>query len=196
MNSTEHIVDAYFRLVRCCFTSPDIKIDKGNNCQFDLLAKNLVSGENYHIEVGVTHIEKWCPTVRSLEDQFKQKFFGYPQTRSGPNTDSSKGKKYTEAIRETYKTYGLDFNDITRVWCCWSVKDSKSPDIELANLFEEITSKEKLKKFKPLQYLSFRDEVLPKLIERVKTSNYDDEILRTFSLLNAFDMQKSKLNLK
>jgi hypothetical protein len=59
-------------------------------------------------------------------------------------------------------------------------------------LFKEIAYKEKFKKLKPLEYLSFRDKVLPKLFEEVKTSNYDDEILRTFSLLNAYDKQKSK----
>jgi hypothetical protein len=40
------------------------------------------------------------------------------------------------------------------------------------------------------QILLFRDEVLPFMLEIIGTSNYDDEILRIFSLLKQYEKQK------
>jgi hypothetical protein len=76
MNAAEHIVDAYFRLCRKCFTLSDLKVESGNNRLFDLLAHDLANGESFHIEVGGTHRPNWCPTITQLEERFEKKFFG------------------------------------------------------------------------------------------------------------------------
>lgn len=70
MNTTEKIVEAYFRLCKNCFTYPDMKVINGNNRQLDLLAYNLMDNSQYHIEVSVTHQENWCPTPEQLVDMF------------------------------------------------------------------------------------------------------------------------------
>ena len=59
MNTPEHIVETYFRLVRRCFTTTDVKIPGGNNRQIDLLAFSPVNKRYYHVETAVTHQLEW-----------------------------------------------------------------------------------------------------------------------------------------
>ena len=53
----------------------DIKVINGNNRQTDLLAYNPKTTEQYHVEVSVTHREKWCPTPIELIAEFDKKYF-------------------------------------------------------------------------------------------------------------------------
>jgi len=94
MNTTEKIVESYFRLCRDCFTIADLKVRKGNNRQIDLLAVNLKTEDQYHVEVSVTHCVNWCPDMEKLRSEFDKKYFGAPTEREGKNTDYAKGKNY------------------------------------------------------------------------------------------------------
>jgi hypothetical protein len=55
MNTTEKIVESYFRLWQGYSTIADTKVINGNNSQIDLLAVNLKTNEQYQVEVSVTH---------------------------------------------------------------------------------------------------------------------------------------------
>lgn len=184
MNTTEKIVEAYFRLCRGCFTMADLKVPHGNNRQIDLLACNLTSGDQYHVEVSVTHQENWCPTAAELLSDFDKKFFGVPAKREGPNTDHSLGKTYARQILDAYRSVGIDPEHIRRVWVCWTVDDPEN----LPQALSEYASKRGLRATS-VEVLSFRDVLLPALMESVSTSNYDDDALRTQSLLRQFEKQ-------
>lgn len=41
--------------------------------------------------------------------------------------------------------------------------------------------------------LSFRDQILPELFKKISTSHYEDEVLRTLSLLRQYELQVQKL---
>src|SRR5579862_7218882 len=126
MNAAEHIVESYFRLKRGCFTITDRKVSKGNNRQLDLLAYQLKTKEQFHIEIGVTHRPNWCPTLQDLGPQFEQKFFGAPPKREGKTgrtTDYEKGKSYFPQIQQTYRDAGFSPSAVKRVWVCWIMKE-------------------------------------------------------------------------
>jgi hypothetical protein len=180
MNTVERIVACYFQIVRRCLIAGDIKVRQGNNRQFDLLAANLRTGERYHIEAGVTHEENWCPTPATIETLFRQKFFGVPKPKDGPNTDHKRGKTYLPHIKEAYKEHGFDFQSLSRVWCCWKVRDGESGDVaqRLQAVAREYGVVEPT-----CEVLSLRDQVLPELTRSIGSSNYDDDVLRMLSLL-------------
>ncbi len=181
MNAVEHIVECYFRYCKACFTMADVKIHGGNNRQCDLLAYNLVSGEQYHVESSVTHQENWCPSTKELREIFDKKYLGVPPKREGSNTDYAKGKTYFDHIARTYTSIGFDPIRIKRVFVTWRVSDEG----DLASL---LASYEQDHHFR-VDVWSFRDKILPELIEKISTSNYDDEVLRTLSLLRQRDLQ-------
>lgn len=187
MNAAEHIVDAYFRLVRGCFTLGDRKVTRGNNRQLDLLAYNLSEQIAFHIEVGVTHQENWCATLDELAPQFEKKFFGASPERKGKTagtTDFEKGKSYWKQIGATYSEVGFNPSLVRRVWVCWVLKGQtcSSPIIHrfqsqhLGQTFE-------------IEILGLRDYVLPALEVAIGTSNYDDEILRTLAFVKQRELQ-------
>jgi hypothetical protein len=189
MNAAEHIVDAYFRLARGCFTLADRKVKKGNNRQLDILAYHLKQGDAFHIEVGATHRENWCPTLDELGSQFEKKFFGAPPERKGKvagTTDYDKGKSYWHQIEATYTEVGFDPERVQRVWVCWIVKNRKDsepiklkyPSTHLSRAFE-------------IEILSLRDYVLPELQNAIGTANYDDEILRTLGFVKQRELQSA-----
>lgn len=189
MNAAEHIVDAYFRLCRGCFTLVDKKVSRGNNRQLDILAVHLIEGHQFHIEVGVTHRENWCPTIGELGLLFEKKFFGSPSERKDKNagtTDFEKNKSYWPQIEATYKEVGFNPAEIQRVWVCWVVKGLK--DSEPINL--NFDSKHLSATFN-IQVLSLRDFILPKLESAIGTSNYDDEILRTLGFIKQRELQSA-----
>jgi len=103
MNTTEKIVESYFRLCRKCFTIPDVKVIKGNNRQIDLLVFRVLTSEQFHVEVSVTHCRNWCPTAEELITEFDKKFFGVPPRKNRSNTDYARGVTYKENIYQTYK---------------------------------------------------------------------------------------------
>ena len=184
MNTAERIVESYFRICRGCFTAPDIKIVNGNNRQIDLLAYNLVSKDVYHVETSVTHCENWSPTLIQLEQRFDFKFFGRPEPREGKNTDYAKKKTYEQQIVQTYRKYGVEPEQVRRIWCCWTVSAKY-------NIPEFIMSYCATRNFgrHPVEILSFRDTVIPELQRGVGSSNYEDDVLRTFSLLREHEYQ-------
>lgn len=189
MNTVERIVACYFQLVRGCLIASDIKVPNGNNRQFDLLAANLRLGLNYHVEAGVTHAENWCPTPDAIEKLFRQKFFGVPKPRDGANTDHAKGKSYLLHVKKAYERYGLDFGKVSRVWCCWSVRDGEPSKVadRLCSVAREYGVDSPT-----CEVLSLRDDVIPALTREIGTSNYDDDVLRMFSLLEQRRIQTQK----
>jgi len=187
MNAAEHIVDAYFRLVRGCFTLADRKVAKGNNRQLDILAYHLLDKTSYYIEVGVTHQENWCPTMDELGAQFEKKFFGASPERkgkSGGKTDFEKGKSYWKQIEATYAEVGFDPEVVRRVWVCWIVKGRKDAE-PIHHGFQS----GHLSRTFDIEVLSLRDHVLPQLEKAIGTSNYDDVILRTLGFVKQRELQ-------
>jgi hypothetical protein len=189
MNAAEHIVDAYFRLCRKCFTLSDLKVKQGNNRQFDLLAHDLAKGESFHIEVGVTHRPNWCHTVKELESQFDKKFFGAAPKRddaSAGRTDHERKKNYFEQIQATYRLVGIDPAKVKRVWVCWLVK-GRDTSVPLHHKFRSAALGREFE----VEVLGLRDLVLPQLQAEIGTSNYEDEVLRTLGFLKQSSDQKA-----
>jgi hypothetical protein len=188
MNTAEHIVETYYRIARKCFTVSDIKILQGNNRQIDILAFQPSDKKYYHIEVAVTHCENWCPSLEEIQDKIGYKFFGKARNSrpENPKTDFAKGKSYVEQIKKTYHLYGVDFNKVIRVWCSWYFE---AENRQIMKLKENLANSYTLKSSN-FELLSFRDTVIPELSDAIGTSNYDDEILRTLSLLNQYRIQK------
>lgn len=189
MNAAEHIVDAYFRLVRGCFTLSDKKVIKGNNRQLDILAYHLKSREAFHIEVGVTHQQNWCLSIEDLAPQFDKKFFGTSPERKGAikgTTDFEKGKSYWTKIIETYEDVGFNPKEVRRVWVAWIVKggDGRTP------INVDFYSRQLDRTF-PIQILSLRDFVLPELQNKIGTANYDDELLRILGFVKQRELQSA-----
>lgn len=180
MNAVEHIVECYFRYCKGCLTIPDLKIKSGNNRQADLLAYNLLTKEQYHVESSVTHCKNWTHSIEDLREVFDKKFRGVPASREGKKTDYTKGKNYFKSIVQTYRHIGFSPSRIQRIFVTWAVTDP--------GLKEFLSDYKKEYGFR-VNVLSFRDQILPELRDAITTSNYDDEILRTFSLLQQCDLQ-------
>lgn len=187
MNTTEHLVEVYYRQ-KGYFTVTDIKVDNGNNRQFDLLAFDNKLQKYFHIEVSVTHALNWVRSLESISEEVRFKFFGIPKNKRPDNfkTDFAKGKTYLEAIKSTYKKFGIDYENVVRVWCTWTLSDS-----EISNVasWKQIMASEFNLKPDNFEILLFRDEVLSKLLDNIGTSHYDDELLRTLSLISVYQRQ-------
>jgi hypothetical protein len=162
----------------------DIKVIKGNNRQIDLLAYNPKTTEQYHVEVSVTHRENWCPTPIELFADFDKKYFGVPAKREGKNTDYALGKNYKKQIDLTYESVGLNPQKIKRVWVCWTVREADNIELQLAKYRSNNNLPEGA-----IEIISFRDVIIPSLIAKVGTSNYEDDVLRTLSFLQQFQKQ-------
>lgn len=186
MNTTEHLVEVYYRQMGC-FTATDIKIVRGNNRQFDLLAFNIQTKKYYHVEVSVAHGEQWQSSLNDLKEKIRYKFFGSPKNLrpDNPNTDFNKGKSYLDSIKLTYQKFGLDFYKVVRVWCAWSLSD---PDSAIDLWKKDIASEFGLTESN-FEILLFRDTVLPELLGSIGTAYYDDELLRTISLISEYNKQ-------
>lgn len=184
MNTAERVVESYFRICKSCFTIPDVKVPLGNNRQLDLLAYNLHSGSQYHIEIGVTHCERWAPALEKLFAKFDHKFLGFPRQKDGDNTDSSRGKKYLAAIRKAYRLVGFSPDNVKRVWISWKLPEELDSKKQLLNYCRK-------RKLGPnlIEIISFRDTVIQDLLKYVGTANYEDDVLRTLSLLRQGDLQ-------
>lgn len=189
MNTVERIVAAYFQMARKCLTVSDVKVDAGNNRQFDLLACNLKTGTQYHVEVGVTHELNWCPDLDKVRDTCRQKFFGVPRPKDGENTDHKKEKSYLKPIKATYQAYGFNFDALTRVYCCWVLSGATAEEGQSA--MKEVATEFGVTE-PAVELLSLRDVVIPELTTAVGSSNYDDDILRTLSLLGQREKQLEK----
>lgn len=187
MNAAEHIVEAYFRLCRNCFTVSDRKVVGGNNRQLDILAYDFKRKLQFHVEVSVTHRQNWCCTFEELMGEFERKFFGVPPKREGAikgATDFEKGKTYYPQIEQTYAECGFSPADVNRVWVCWMVKakDNSNPIIEKFGLGHPNGPFQ-------IEILSLRDYILPALEKAIGTANYDDEILRIIGFMKERESQ-------
>ncbi len=180
MNTAEHIVECYFRIVRKCFTVTDVKVIDGNNRQCDLIAVDIKNNKYYHVETSVTHRKMWAPDVAKIEEIFDKKFRGIPPQKDSPKSDWKRGINYFENIKKTYKSFGMPPNQVNRIFVCWFKKDKESID----NFLRKYKKQYGLK----VNVLSLRDDILPELIEAVGTSYYDDEILRTISFFKETGM--------
>ena len=184
VNTVEHIVECYFRMVRRCFIMHDVKVLGGNNRQLDLLAVSLSPREIFHIESSVTHELRWCPTSDEIFKYCDQKFLGVPHERTGTKTDHARGKSYKDAIFKTYESVGIIPNEVQNIFCTWVEPTDANFELKMAEYAES-------RKISPIRILSFRDVVLPELMKFVERSNYEDEALRTLSLLRQRDIQLS-----
>ena len=187
MNASERLVEIYYRQKKC-FTVSDVKIEGGNNRQFDLLAFDVKSNKHYHIESSIGHGVQWSPTLDNIYHLMNYKFFGAPKNSrpDNPKTDFAKGKSYHGSIKKAYETFGLEYKDVVRVWCTWCLTKVDEERIipwkkEMAKIFQ----------LKPQNFelLSFRDTVLPFIMNEVGTSNYDDDLSRCLSLIKAYNNQ-------
>ena len=187
MNATERLVETYYRQ-KGFFTATDIKVENGNNRQFDLLAFDSNNKKYYHIEISVTHSLGWVRKLSNISDEIKFKFFGVPKNKRPGNlkTDFAKGKKYLDQINNAYRKFGINPDDVIRVWCTWTLCESDLADLLT---WKESTAKEYGLQPNHFEVLLFRDEVLKTLLENIGTSNYDDELLRTLSLVNQHRVQ-------
>jgi hypothetical protein len=116
-----------------------------------------------------------------LKEIFYQKFRGLPQKREGKFTDFVKGKIYFINIENTYKIYGLDPLKIQRVFVTWYKDEQKD--------YEKFCSEYEKKHGFKIDILYLRDQILPELENKISSSNYDDEVLRTLSLLKQRKLQ-------
>ena len=185
MNAAEQIVEQYLQLCKHCFTMADVKVEDGNNRQLDLLAINPAEKTQYHIEVSVTHDLGFAPDANKLRAEFDRKFRGLPPARAGKGTDHAKGKLYLDAIKETYDKFGLNPDKVVRVYCCWVTKET---DDEVMAFCDEYAQETGLK----IEIWSLRDKVVPELLTKIGTTNYDHPILRTLSLLQQYNKQQQK----
>ena len=186
MNTTEHLIEVYYRQLGC-FTATDIKIIKGNNRQFDLLAFNFTTKKFYHIEVSVAHGEHWQGTLADIKEKIRYKFFGSPRNSrpNNPKTDFAKGKTYLDPIKATYSKFGVSYKDVIRVWCTWCLPET---EVSLDDWKQELATEFDLQP-ENFELLLFRDTVLPALLENIGTAYYDDELLRTLSLIKEYNRQ-------
>ena len=184
MNAPERIVETYYRMVKHCFTMPDVKVIAGNNRQIDLLVFCPASNLYYHVETAVTHVRHWNYSESELAREVNFKFFGAPrqQDTANPRTDAARGKTYLQPIKDTYVSCGVDFESVVRVMCGWEFSDGAAQTV-----WRDSSARE----FPPdrLELLSFRDQVIPQLKAVVGPANYDDDILRTLSLLTQYEEQ-------
>ncbi len=190
MNTTEHLVELYYRHCHKNFTYTDFKVKGGNNRQFDVLAYNKVSNELRHIEVSVTHSTGWTANLDSLKDEIRHKFFGVPKNKrpDNPNTDFNKGKTYKQQIENAYEQFGFKWEEVIRVWCLWFHSD----ETHVIDNWKKELSEEFNLVMEKFEILSLRDKVLPQLTKSIGTSNYDDDILRTISLIDQQRKQTEK----
>ena len=187
MNTTEKIVESYFRLRHRCFTMADVKVHGGNNRQLDLLAYGVGDSAQYHIEIGVTHVPRFQPDVDKLEKKIQFKFFG--EARELRKTAARKrvrkpARNYFHQIIETYRYVGFEPPKVQRIWVTW-----QAPDVEkLAERLREYCKNNHLDDY-CVRFMSFRDEIVPELFKDIRTANYSDDALRTLSLLQQCDRQ-------
>jgi hypothetical protein len=120
--------------------------------------------------------------MSQLKEIFDKKFKGVPSKREGDNTDYSKGKTYFSHIVKAYERAGLSPSTIKRVFVTWRIESVN----DLRRFLVLYRKESELK----IEVLSFRDEILPELMTSISTSNYDDEVLRTISLIRQRERQR------
>jgi hypothetical protein len=158
----------------------DVKVRAGNNRQCDLLAYDAIGRKQYHVESSVTHC--WQPSANELRELFDKKFRGVPQKREGKRTDYTRNRNYFENICQTYENVGFDPQRVERIFVIWSFPEQ--------DVIAELTKAYKNEYDISVAVMSFRNEILLHLTEKIGTSNYEDEVLRTLSLLRQRELQQ------
>lgn len=71
-----------------------------------------------------------------------------------------------------------------RVWVCWYLGDYGVTEGQIISYFEARGVSRSL-----VEIISFRDVVIPSLEQAIGSSNYEDDVLRTFSFFAERDEQ-------
>lgn len=183
MNTTEAIVESYFRQHRDCLTHVDVKVQNGFGRQLDILAYNNKTKEQFHIEVSVKHDRSFCMNISQTKEKIREKFFG--------SEKNSVNSKYLASIKKTYERYGFDYQKVIRVWVTWEVMKCDSPEKQTNEAFQIIAKKHGIK-YPKFELILFKDKLLPELISSVGTQNYEDFNIRAISLIAMADRQNKK----
>jgi hypothetical protein len=182
MNTAEKIVEAYFRHVKGCLTAGDIKIPKGNNRQIDLLAWHNKDKVAYHVETSVAASGRYFNKSRSwkkLIPIFQNKFFALPKESHHEDYCATESDPDFSKLIEAYAKFGFAHRKVNRVFVCWAIEDYDMTEAEIVDFFgRRNVPRDKI------QVIGFRDVILPALMKEVGSSNFEDDVLRTFSLLN------------
>src|ERR1041385_5619058 len=180
METTEKIIESYYRLCKNALTYTDVKYIKGNNRQLDILAYSPSLESFWHVESSISILENFTLTIPEIRKRFKEKFLGNVK-------DHKKGKQsFKESLTETYALFGASWKDVTRVWVQWHYESRN----ELEALRAELAGLLNVKPDK-IEFLSLRDDIITHLYEKVGTSKYDDDFLRTLSLLKRLSLQRN-----
>lgn len=123
------------------------------------------------------------PSLKDIVELCHSKFFGTAGKRDPQNlrTDQARGKNYREPMDKTYRSYGVEPDDVIRVICIRAIPGQNTKYQEQLNVVAQTYGLRSDR----LRLLSFRDEVVPQLKSNISTANYDDLILRVVSLLAA-----------
>ncbi len=182
MNTAERIVESYFRYCRGCLTIPDVKIAGGNNRQIDLLAWHAKTGTAYHVESTVVPSGRYfnkSSSWRPVTEIFQNKFFAQKKVRQTdafiPANDDMEYLK----LQRTYELYNFVPKQLKRVWVCWDLDDYRVTVPDIVSYFAARDVPQHL-----VEVISFRDEVVPALEREIGSSNYEDDVLRTFSFFS------------
>lgn len=191
MYATEHLVEIYYRQLGY-FTTADIKVIRGNNRQFDIIAYNYKLDRFLHIEASVAHGQHWAASLTDIEKNVGYKFFGRTKNKrpDNPNTDYNKGKTYLQPIKSTYENLGIEYQKVIRVWCTWALIER---DNDIKDWQRRLAKQYSLKP-ENFEILKFRDTVLPEVTANIGTAYYDDELIRILSLVKQYNVQVGALN--
>ncbi len=182
MNTAEHIIEIYMRLVKKSFTIVDVKVERGNNRQLDILSFDLQNNCSYHIESTATHRLRWKPNIDKLIEIFEKKFLGFTKSRN------KRTEPFLQEILSTYREYGIKEID-HRIICVWYSDVSTD---EIKKKLKSRLNKKYHKYINTLSIWSLRDKVINSIIKNMGTSNYEDEVLRTISFYREYDEQINK----
>lgn len=186
MSAVNCIIDCYFRHVKGCFTTTDVRIQQQAFCRSAaLLAYNVKTKEQFHVENAVTHSQLWPFSADNLYELFDKNFRGLPRKREGKETNNTKNKSYFKNILKTYQSLGFSSSKIKRIFVVWSMK----PGVNAKAASDAYYKKHHIQ----VEVLSFRDRILPDLTKKVSGSFYqEEEALRMLSLFAQREIQTKK----
>lgn len=155
MSTVEHAVDCYFRVCRQCFTMHNV-VCSGNR-KFGLLASDLNSGSQYHIESTMNHGAFWQPSEEELFAEIDATFFG---------------GLWGQQVVNAYRNVGFAPHFVERIYCSWTLP-------KLPNLQHSLHRYSSSRRVRMVQMISLRDEVFPQLKKTSLLSHMDENLLKT-----------------
>ena len=96
--------------------------------------------------------------------------------------DIAKGKSFLQNVKNTYEIVGFKYEAVRRVWVCWAVNASLE---ELQKVLDDCCKENGLNPGM-ITVVSFRDVILKDLLQTIEGANYQDDALRTVSLVKQF----------